>query len=291
MITPTAATPNELAPCSSTLSPESFARIANYITGELGIKMPVAKLTMVQNRLLRRVRELRLESVDAYTEYFFSSANTEEREHLINVITTNKTDFFREPEHFDFLTDTVLPDWFGQWRYRLARFKAWSAGCSSGEEPYTLAMVLAEFAASRFGFEFAILATDVSTKVLNNAAAGIYGEDRVLPVAPELRRKYLLSGRDGNRSKVRIVPYLRERISFHQLNFMDSAYRIKDVFDVILFRNVMIYFDRPTQEAVVNRLCRHLAPGGYLLTGHSETLAGLDVPLKLVRAAVYRKLA
>lgn len=271
------------------LSRQSFARFAQFITSELGIKMPESKITMVQSRLMRRVRDLRLDSVEQYCEYFFASSNSGEREHFINAITTNKTDFFRSPEHFDYLIDTALPSLFraravGQ-RYRL---NAWSAGCSSGEEPYTLAMVLNEYAAREPGFDFAILATDISTKVLDQAQSGIYLESQVVPVPPETRRKYLLRSRNGPQPLVRITPGLREKVSFHRLNFMEDNYRIQDVFDVILFRNVMIYFERSTQEAVINRLCRNLAPGGYLFVGHSESLAGLDIPVRPVGASVFR---
>jgi chemotaxis protein methyltransferase CheR len=245
---------------------------------------------MVQSRLLRRVRDLGLHSVEQYGEYFFALANGGEREQFINAITTNKTDFFREPAHFDFLTSTALP--------ALARagagsfggcLKVWSAGCSSGQEPYTLAMVLSEYALARPGFDYAILATDISTKVLEQARSGIYPEPQIAPVPPELRRKYLWRSRNRADALVRIVPELRRRITFHQLNFMDGDYRIRDIFDVVFFRNVLIYFDRPTQEAAIDKICRNLAPGGYLFVGHSESLAGLDVPVEPVHTTVFRK--
>jgi chemotaxis protein methyltransferase CheR len=270
------------------LSPASFARFAHFITSELGIKMPESKLTMVQSRLLRRVRELRMESLEKYSDYFFASSNSEEREHFINAITTNKTDFFREPQHFAYLCDVVLPAWSHGGRPG-ARFKAWSAGCSSGEEPYTLAMVLAEYASRQPGFDFAILGTDISTKVLTRAREGIYQESQILAVPPELRGKYLLRSRNTTEKLGRIVPELRKKVGFHQLNFMDNDFGIKDIFDVVFFRNVMIYFDRSTQEAVIGKICRNLAPGGYLFAGHSESLAGLDIPVKSVKASMYRK--
>jgi chemotaxis protein methyltransferase CheR len=272
------------------LSPESFSRLARYITGELGIKMPDAKLTMVQGRLLRRVRELGLGSVDQYGEYFFSSASAEEREHLINAITTNKTDFFREPGHFDFLVRMALPSLVRAGSGSRGRpLKVWSAGCSSGEEAYTLAMLLSEFALTRPGFDYAILGTDISTRVLERARSGIYPEPEIVPVPAELRRKYLWRSRSRLEALVRMAPELRRKVAFHQLNFMDGNYRIRDLFEIVFFRNVMIYFDRPTQQAVVGRICRNLAPGGYLFVGHSESLAGLDLPVNLVRTSVFRK--
>jgi chemotaxis protein methyltransferase CheR len=271
------------------LSSKTFARFAQFITGELGIKMPQSKLTMVQSRLLRRVRELRLNSVEQYSEYFFAS-NAQEREHFINAITTNKTDFFREAEHFDFLTRIALPSLSGTAGYRHgSRLKVWSAGCSSGEEPYTLAMVLSEYELQHPGFDFAILGTDVSTRVLDLAREGIYQESQTAPVPPELRRKYLRQGRDKSQCMVRVVPELRRKVTFHRLNFMCEDYGIRDMFDLVFFRNVLIYFDKPTQEAVINKISRNLVAGGYFFAGHSESLAGLDTELSCVQTAVFRK--
>jgi len=267
------------------LSENSFARLAKFVTRELGIKMPEAKLPMVQSRLIRRTRELGFPSVEKYAEYCFNSPDAaDERVHFIDAITTNKTDFFREPGHFEYLTTRVLPGFEGG-----RPFRAWSAGCSSGEEPYTLAMVLSEFAAQRRGFDFAIFASDISTRVLSRAAAGVYEETQIQPVDPALRKRYLLRSRDTTRKQVRIIPELRRRVTFERLNFMDSQYYTGGSFDAIFFRNVMIYFERKTQEDVVNRMCRNLRNGGFLFVGHSESLAGLDVGLTQVGPAIYRK--
>lgn len=276
------------------LSSESLIRFCEYITGELGIKMSPAKLPMLQSRLQRRLRVLGLSSLNQYQEYLFNSAQSDdERVHFINAITTNKTDFFREPQHFAYLVQTALPaldpSCDGSALERSWRLKLWCAGCSSGEEPYTLAMVLGEFGGHRAGFDFTLLATDISTKVLNHAQLGIYDEERIDPVPMALRAKYLLRSKDRARNQVRIIPELRHKISFYRLNFMEAHYQVKDMFDVIFFRNVMIYFDKPTQEAVINKLCRHLVPGGFLFVGHSESLAGLNLPVKCVASAVYRK--
>ena len=269
------------------LSQQNFERFARFITRELGIKMPCSKLTMVQSRLLRRVRELGLENLDQYSEYFFASSASE-REHFISAITTNKTDFFREPDHFHFLKNTVLPSIASATR-GLGCVKVWSAACSSGEEPYTLAMILTEFARQERGMDFTILATDVSLKVLEQARSAVYAEALIDPVPPELRRKYLLRSKNSAEALVRIVPELRQKISFHCLNFMDESYGVKNRFDVIFLRNVLIYFEKDTQEEVVNKLCRNLVPGGYLFIGHSESLAGMDVPLQCVGPAIFRK--
>lgn len=273
------------------LSAESFTRFADFITRELGIKMNETKVSMLQSRLMRRLRQLGLSSLDDYQEYLFNSPNAEEeRVHFIDAVTTNKTDFFREPQHFDYLTRTAIPNLAsrygtgGSWR-----FKLWCAGCSTGEEPHTQAMVLSEYARQNSGFDFVILATDISTRVLAHARRGIYEEERIEPVAVALRQRYLLRSKNADQPLVRVVPELRRRIHFHRLNFMDADYNVKDQFDVIFFRNVMIYFDKPTQEAVINKLCRNLKPGGYLFAGHSESLAGLNIPVTPVASAVFRK--
>ncbi len=269
----------------------SFGRFAKFITGELGIKMSENKIPMLESRLMRRLRQLNLGSLEEYQDYLFDSPNGEqERVQFIDAVTTNKTDFFREPQHFDFLTRTALPSLrrlYGagtSWNLML-----WCAGCSSGEEPYTESMVLSEYARENEGFDFEILATDISARVLDHARLGIYEESRVDPVPPALRQRYLLKSKDPSRGLVRLIPQLRRRVSFHRLNFMDDDYRVKGQFEVIFFRNVMIYFDKPTQEAVINKLCRNLKPGGYLFVGHSESLAGLRIPVESVGSAIFRK--
>jgi chemotaxis protein methyltransferase CheR len=248
---------------------------------------------MLQSRLMRRLRLLQLDSIEQYQEYLFNSPQAqEERAHFISAVTTNKTDFFREPQHFEYLTRTVLPTLgFGARGHSRGQFKLWCAGCSSGEEPYTEAIVLSEFARQNPGFDFAILATDVSTKVLEQARLGIYDEPRLEPVRKDLRHLYFLRSKDAGQARVRVVPELRRRISFHALNFMAADYHVRDMFEAIFFRNVMIYFDKPTQEAVIQKLCRNLVPGGYLFVGHSESLTGLNIPVQSAASAVYRKSA
>jgi len=272
----------------SALSQKSFDRFAAYVTGELGIQMPPTKLTMVQSRLLRRARELNLDSIDEYGDYFFSSESAEERQYLINAITTNKTDFFREPQHFDYLVKVALPKLRAGPDGGRFRLNVWSAACSSGEEAYTLAMVLAEYGERNGGLDFAILGTDISTRVLGHAREAVYAEVMLAPVPMALRVKYLLSSKDRGSPMVRIKPSLRARTSFHQLNFMNEDYGIRDMFDVVFCRNVLIYFDRPTQEMVIQKICRNINPGGYLFVGHSESLSGMNISARQVGNAVYR---
>jgi chemotaxis protein methyltransferase CheR len=275
---------------ASQLSPASFSRIAGFITRELGIKMPESKLAMVQNRLARRTRDLGLTSVEEYAEHVFEAApDAPERIQFIDAVTTNKTDFFREPQHFEYLARHVLPAITRSSVGQDHKIAVWSAGCSSGEEPYTLAMLLSEYKKLNPESDFAILATDISTRVLDHARAGVYSHASAGPIPLEMRSRYLLCHRKSDRDLVRIVPQLRQKISFHRLNFMDADYRVRDMFHAIFFRNVMIYFDRPTQEAVIRKLCRNLLPGGYLFVGHSESLAGMNLSLHQAGTAIFRK--
>lgn len=249
--------------------------------------MPPEKLPMLQSRLQRRLRQLSLRSLEDYQRLLFdsNSANGEWTE-FINLVTTNKTDFFREPKHFEYLVDHALPSldpgsgvpWHGHF---------WCAGCSTGEEPYTLSMVLAEYAARRPGFDFSILGTDISTRVLEHARAGIYEETVTGPIPPDYRHRYLLRGK-SERRRFRVVPELRQKVRFGRLNFMAEHYGMQDRFDGVFFRNVMIYFEKPTQQMVLSRICRHLKPGGYLFAGHSESLAGFDLPIRQVSSSVFR---
>ncbi len=269
------------------LTPAQFEDFSAVIAGTLGIKMPPAKRVMLQSRIQRRLRELGLESFDEYHARFFHDPEhrSAELEHLLNLATTNKTDFFREPDHFGVLVRESLALWR---RDRPAGvFRVWCAGCSTGEEAYTLAMTLLE-QQSAGAFDFSILATDVSTRVLHTAMAGIYAEERAEPIPPALRTKYLLRSRERTDRQVRIAPEVRAHVRFGHLNFLSSAYGIQDPMDVVFFRNVMIYFDRPTQQQVVTRICQHLRTDGYLFTAHAETLQGLGLPLRTAGTAVYR---
>lgn len=272
------------------LSDKTFNRFSSFIYDEVGIKLPSAKKTMLEARLHKRLKVLGIVTFEEYADYVFShEGRSEELINLIDVVTTNKTDFFREPVHFEYLVKNALPSLIEE---RGSGFdsplRIWSAGCSTGEEPYTMSMVLSEFAESQPGFKSSILATDISTVVLSKARNAIYAEDRVDTIPLQMKRKYLLKSKDANKPLVRITPELRSMIKFRRLNFMEE-FGLNEMMDIIFCRNVIIYFDKPTQERLLNRFCRQLVKGGYLFLGHSETLSGLDVPLKPVASTVYRK--
>lgn len=274
------------------LRQRDFERLAAFIESYSGIKMPPSKITMVEGRLRKRVRATGAASLSDYCRRLFEAGTLEaEAVHLIDAVTTNKTEFFREPEHFDYLMGTALPNLMTDRRITSTGLKLWSAACSTGAEPYTLAMVLAEFRQVHSIARVSILATDLCTEVLQIGALGIYPEAAVLAVPIDLRRRYLMRSRDRSRGLVRIVPALRFWVHFARLNFMLEEYSVDRDFDVIFCRNVLIYFDKPTQQAVLRRLCRHLRPGGYLFLGHSESVAGLSLPLQVVGHTVFRRQA
>ncbi len=277
----------------ATISDRDFNRLSEFIYAECGIKMPSAKRVMLESRLQKRLRASGFTSYTEYCNYLFSPKGIEnELVHMIDVITTNKTDFFRESAHFDYLVQKALPELIAaQGTGIRKKLMLWSAGCSTGEEPYTLAMVLSNFSEKCPGMKlnYMILATDISTRVLEKAKNAIYEHDRIEPVPRELRGKYLLKSKDKKNSLVKIIPELRESVRFRRLNFLEGNFGMREPMDVIFCRNVIIYFDRPTQERLLNRFCRHLSPGGYVFLGHSETLHGLDVPLIQVAPTIYRK--
>jgi chemotaxis protein methyltransferase CheR len=268
-----------------------FRRLAAFIEEYRGIRMPPGKITMLEGRLRHRVRETGSASLAEYCTLLFDRGGLhDEAAHLIDAVTTNKTDFFREPEHFRILVQQALPALLRDRRAgEQAQLKLWSAACSTGAEPYTLAMVLAAWREQHRGLRVSILATDLCTEVLAAARRAIYPEAMVQVVPADYRRRYLLRSRNRSRALVRIVPELRAWVTFARLNLMDRDYPADRDMDVIFCRNVLIYFDKPTQHAVLQRLCQHLRPGGYLFLGHSESLAGMDLPLHSVANTVLRR--
>jgi chemotaxis protein methyltransferase CheR len=274
------------------MTTQDFERLSHFIYGHCGIKMPPVKRTMLESRLQKRLRLLGVPSFRDYCDLLFKSPDgSSELVHMIDAVTTNKTDFFREPVHFSFLSETVLPEFMqgGDSRMRVP-FTVWSSACSSGEEPYTLALVMSEFERQNPGFKFTIMATDISTKVLDKANAGIYEENQISMIPLLLKQRYFLRSKDRTKSQVRVVSELRSSIAFQRLNLMDEKYTLREgSLDAIFCRNVIIYFDRRTQGALLDRLCRYIKRDGYLFLGHSETIHGFDLPLVRMSSTIYRK--
>jgi chemotaxis protein methyltransferase CheR len=274
------------------MSQGDFRRFSSFIFTECGINLLPAKKTMLTVRLSRRLRALGMSSFNQYFDYVSSpEGRSDELVHMIDVVTTNKTDFFREPGHFNFLKKTVFPEFSQNGRKTASRsIKVWSAGCSTGEEPYTLAMVMADFFFDAGHKDFSILATDISTRVLETARQGIYPESIVEPVPAPLKFKYLMRGKGSRKGYCRVVPELRNRISFQRLNLVEGRnFGIKTQMDIIFCRNVIIYFDRKTRIKLFEKFFEQLNAGGFLFIGHSESLHGINDRFVPVGGTAYRK--
>jgi len=255
------------------LSDRHFRSIAEFIEGQVGIKLPAGKRLMLEGRLQKRVRALNYSDVNEYVDRLFAGGQMDtELIHLIDCVTTNKTDFFREPSHFAFMKSVAVPELIGLRGRESRGLKVWSSACSTGMEAYTAAIVLDDMLRSGARFQFRILGTDISTSVLRLAKAGIYAREMIAPVPGELASRYFLSSKDRSRAEVRVVPELRRSTNFMRMNLMDPVYPVDRDVDIIFCRNVLIYFDKPTQRKVVDQLCAHLRPGGYLMVGHSESM-------------------
>jgi chemotaxis protein methyltransferase CheR len=275
------------------LTSEEYSTLSSTIYKICGINLPDIKKLTVEGRIRKRMKSLNMDSYKSYMSYLLSEKGLkEELISLIDVVTTNKTDFFRENAHFEYLTQTVLPEFIKKSRNRERGncFQFWSAGCSTGEEPYTLAMVLNEFAERNNDFRFSIHATDISTEVLKQAESGIFELSKTDVVPIGLKKKYLLKSKDPNKQLVRFIPEVRNQIEFSRINLMDDAATFPSKLDVVFCRNVIIYFDKKTQEQVLLKLASKLIPGGYLFLGHSETIMGIKNPLVRVASTIYQKI-
>lgn len=248
------------------------------------------KKELVSARLGKRLRETKITSISDYCRFLQEQESEEELSHLIDAISTNYTFFFREIEHFDFLNKTIVPEMQARRaKENWASFNIWSAACASGEEPYSIAISMAEQFGPTPVWPWRIEATDISHKILQRARVGIYREETLEKVPHNVLRKHFQQGfgpQDGN---YRVKPHLQEHITFRQLNLLEGTVPGTDLFHVIFCRNVMIYFDRQTQTELVNKLSKRLVPGGYLYVGHSESLSGISHSLETVKAAIYRR--
>jgi len=273
------------------LSDNELKRISNFIGKTVGIQLPNAKRTLVEGRLRKRLRILEFNDFKSYLDYTLNSADGElEKLQLIDVITTNKTDFYREADHFDYLVNSAI-DNVEDNRKKASRreINIWSAGCSTGEEAYTLSIELNEVAARKDNIVFNILATDISHSCLSKASRGVYTERQIQPIPIELRKKYLLRSSRAGEALVKMGPELRHRIAFKRLNLMADSFSLPDKMDVIFCRNVMIYFNNKLREELVAKFEESLFNGGYLFVGHSESLNGIKTTLKQVAPMIYQK--
>jgi len=276
-------------PAAGGLTPRALRVLAGLVHSYSGILLGPDKQMLVSNRLRKRLAELGLESYDAYCEWLTTPEGAEEIETLIDLITTNHTGFFREPDHFRFLSEQLLgPD--GPVKAGSGTpLRIWSAAVSSGEEAYTIAMVAAEALRRGQGPEVEIFGSDISRRMVAAAERAVYGLDAVAAIPAELLRRYFQRGVRTQEGQCRVQPQLRSRVQLRRINLLDEAYPLNGLQHVIFCRNVMIYFDATSRDAVVDRLVRHLLPGGYLFVGYSESLNAASHGLESVRHGVYRR--
>lgn len=270
------------------LNDAEFAKFSALIFSKTGIHLKPEKKELLNARLGKRLRATGLASFGKYYEHVVRDSSGAELIQLIDCVSTNFTSFFREQAHFDFLTATVLPRIIESRGRRSRPLTFWSAACSSGEEPYTLAMVVADYMEKYPGMGFSILATDISTKVLAMAQKGVYSYDKVDKVPYPLLKKYFQKGVGKCSGYVKVKPELGRFVDYQRLNLMDS-FPWKEEMDVIFCRNVMIYFTRETQRELVEKFYYCLAPGGYLFIGHSESLSNISHRFQQAATTVYRK--
>ena len=271
------------------LEEKDFRRISDLVYKHCGINLHSGKKELVRARLAKRLRLLSIRSFPEYLDFALNDPTGNEFTALVDSISTNLTSFFRENKHFEYLQKCFLPTlMLNKRKVNDNVIRAWSAGCSSGEEPYSIAITLLEAIKKSSSLSAKILATDISTQILAKAKEGLYEAERVAPVSPELKHRYLISEKTVNRKVFRAAKTLKDIIFFGQLNLMEE-WPIRVPLDFIFCRNVMIYFDKPTQERLVNRYWQVLNPGGLLFTGHSESLTGICHKFRYVQPTIYVK--
>jgi chemotaxis protein methyltransferase CheR len=272
------------------ISDQEFHQIQRLVKESTGIALSEHKRSLVVSRLGKRLRALALTSFRGYTEYLTGPDGAGEWEQFVNAITTNKTDFYREPVHFEFLGQEVL----GGLKTRASRggdrrLRIWSAGCSTGEEPYTIAITVRDALGSLLTWDARILASDIDTKVLEQAARGIYTAERAAEVPPAILRRHFLRGSGSQAGLVKVAPETQGLVTFRRINLLETPWPIRTTFDCIFCRNVIIYFDRPTQERLMRQFAELLRDDGYLFLGHSESLHGVCDQFEFLRNTIYRK--
>jgi chemotaxis protein methyltransferase CheR len=268
------------------ITDREFAQLRELIHAHAGIALAPCKRYLVQARLARRLRELGLSTFADYHERLTSDASGAELTCFINAMTTNKTDFFRESHHFEHLRTKWLA---ARPPGAARRLRVWSAACSTGEEPYTLAVTILDALGGGMGWDIRILASDIDTEVLARAAEGVYTAEQVAPVPRPLLQRYFLRGTGGRAGSYQVGPAARGLVTFRRINFLDEPWPIRTRFDAIFCRNVLIYFDRPTQQRVLARLTACLVDDGLLFLGHSESAHGLVDGVRAVGPTIYQR--
>jgi chemotaxis protein methyltransferase CheR len=274
---------------TTSVRPALYSRFQQLIYHESGIWLGEHKHALLIGRLARRLRLLGLSSMQEYFQLLTQPDQQHERAVMIDCITTNETHFFREQRHFDFLAQRVFPKWKEQAEVdgRPKRLRVWSAGCSSGEEPYSLAMLLLKNFPVDQGWDVEVLATDICTRVLEKARLAVYPIEKAKDIPQDFLRAYMLKGRGERKSVMKVSPELHRVVRFARVNLHGDTYPIVGSFDLIFCRNVLIYFDQKSKEKVIVGIMRHLSPSGLLFVGHSEHLGSISPHLKNIAPTIH----
>ncbi len=273
------------------VSPALFQKFQKLIYAETGIWLGSSKTALLCGRLFRRLRALGLTSLESYYECVAQPDQEEERARMIDAITTNETRFFREPRQFEFLVQRVIPRWRAEAEHgsRSKRVRIWSAGCSSGEEPYTVAMLLARHLPAEEGWDTRLLATDISNRVLEKAVKGIYPIAKSADLPKDILQSFMLRGTAEREGEMKVKTEIQQMVDFQRLNLDHDSSLAEGPFDAIFCRNVLIYFDAASKQRVVTRLCRHIIANGLLFVGHAENLSSMSSEMRSVEPTIYIK--
>jgi chemotaxis protein methyltransferase CheR len=265
---------------------KEFKKLSEYIEEEVGIKLPPVKRSLLESRLQKRLKALGIVDFKEYCDHVFhSTEGATEVIEMIDAITTNKTDFMREPAHFEYMVHEALPELV---KTRNA-INLWSAACSSGQEPYNMAMFMEEFISRSKAVDYSVIATDISKSSLQKAREAVYHSRDIDVVSDGFKKKYFLKSKSPGKEIVRIKSEIRKRVAFQGINLMKEQYGLKGKYDIVFCRNVLIYFNKENQAMVIQRIINHMTSGAYLFLGHSESLAGMRNQLVSVGSSVYRK--
>ncbi len=271
------------------LSEKDFRKISDLVYKHCGINLHDGKKELVRARLAKRLRNGNFKTFPEYLKHVMEDKTGKEFSILIDSLSTNLTAFFREKQHFEYMVDNFLPRLMERKRKeRNFKIRCWSAGCSSGEEPYSIAITLHEAVEHQGRWDVKVLATDISTSILEKAREGIYEQERVAPVSTMQKNKYLVLRQQDGQKMFEAGQILKDTVIFKYLN-LQKEWPIKGPLDFIFCRNVMIYFDKPTQQRLINRFWELLSPGGILFTGHSESLTGIEHRFDYIQPTIYMK--
>jgi chemotaxis protein methyltransferase CheR len=275
------------------ISDREFSLYRKLIYSKAGICLSPTKKAFLEARLNRRIRELGMDSFQAYYQHVTQNQNGNELEQLLDRVSTNETHFFREPRQFEFLEQQILPDWKaeGSSGSRPRRIRVWSAGCSTGEEPYSLAMILLDHFPQGSGWEIEIIATDLSSRALKSARKAVWSIAKAREIPQSYLKRFMRKGTGSQQAYMKAGPEIQAIIRFQHLNLNEDHYTMTGPFDLIFCRNVLIYFDAESRARVVDRLVNYLAPAGFLLVGHAESLSGVSDRIRHVRPTIYIQVA